>query len=65
LRIVAVSGEGEALRALLVEDSETPIVYADVTPDKAQAARDADVAARTVSVSADETHVVDSKGIFR
>jgi zinc protease len=48
LRIVAVGGDPEALIARLTGDAPTPIFYQGVSPDEAQAARDADVAAQAL-----------------
>jgi zinc protease len=65
LRIVAVSGEAEALRTTIVEGIPTPIVYVDVQTTPEQAARDADVADRRVGVAAEQARVVPVEGIFR
>jgi zinc protease len=65
LRIVAVGGEGTALRQRLVEDESTPIVYADVSPGEAQAARDAEIATKDLGIPPDHARVVEAEGIFR
>jgi len=63
LRIVAVSGDAEALAASLLEDTATPIVYNDVTPDEAQATRDAEVAQKHLGLT--DARVLPAEGIFR
>lgn len=65
LRIVAVTGDPEDLRDRLLADDPTPIVYRDVTPDEAQAARDDEVAARDVGLDEDDVWIVESEGLFR
>ena len=64
LRIVAVSGDPESLVDALTDgDTATPIVYADVQPSEAQAARDAEVAATDLGIT--ESWIVDGAGLFR
>lgn len=65
LRIVAVSGEAEALRDRLLADGPTPIVYRDVTPSEEQAARDAELAEWPLELAEDDIWTVDAQGIFR
>lgn len=63
LRVVAISGEAEALVARLIEEDATPIVYASIEPSEAQAATDATVAEDDLELT--DSHVVTSQGIFR
>lgn len=63
LFIVAVSGEGESLAALLGEDKATSIVYADVVPEPAQAERDAVIADKALAL--ESVFVQPAEGIFR
>jgi zinc protease len=63
LRIVAVSGEAADLVTRLVEGIPTPIVYNDVLPSPEQAARDEEVAARSVGLT--ESDTTPAEGIFR
>lgn len=66
LRIVAVSGDAEALVSHVVEGKPTPIVYAEgIEPSEAQAARDEEVAASAVGVTAERARTVPAEGIFR
>ncbi len=65
LKIVAVTGDPEGLVAALTEDSPTPIVYADVTPSEAQAARDSEVASMVLGIPAERARIVDAEGRFR
>jgi zinc protease len=63
LRIVAVSGDASGLRDKLIEETPTPIVYADVVPTDAQAARDQVIAATSLGIA--ESWVVPAEGFFR
>jgi zinc protease len=63
LRIVAVSGEAADLETRLVEGIPTPIVYNDVHPSPEQAARDEEVAARSIGLT--ESATTPAEGIFR
>ncbi|MCO4744987.1 MAG: insulinase family protein [Proteobacteria bacterium] len=63
LRIVAVSGDAEGLIAKLIEETETSIVYAGVTPTEAQAAHDARVAKSQLELT--QATAVSATGIFR
>ncbi len=65
LWIVAVSGDAEGLSATLIEETATPIVYADVTPDEEQARRDAEVAEYSVGLDPDQVFVLPADGVFR
>lgn len=66
LKIVAVSGEADALVRAIVEGTPTPIVYADgIEPDAAQTARDAAVAAKVLGIPADHARSAPAQGIFR
>lgn len=63
LRIVAVGGDPATLIARLTGAAPTPIVYQGVTPDAAQAARDAEVAAQAVGLAG--ARVVAAQELFR
>lgn len=63
LRIVAVGGDPAALVARLTGEAPTPIVYQGVTPDAAQAARDAEVAAQALGISG--VRVVPAAALFQ
>jgi zinc protease len=65
LWIVAVSGDAADLSARLTEETATPIVYADVTPDEAQSRRDAEVAASSADLDPDQVFVLPADGVFR
>lgn len=67
LRIVAVSGEAEALVAALTGAGPTPMTYADgaAPPAGSQAERDAAVAAKAVGIAPEDATVVEAEGIFR
>ena len=65
LTIVAVSGEAEALKKALTSEEPTPIQYADVTPDEAQAAVDATVSQGVVGLEPSAVVIVPAEGIFR
>ncbi|MEZ4318243.1 MAG: insulinase family protein [Myxococcota bacterium] len=65
LWIVAVSGDAQALADRLIEENPTPIVYADVTPDEAQAARDALIAKKSLGLDPDQVFVLQADGVFR
>ncbi len=66
LKIVAVSGEAESLVTQLLEEKPTPIVYADgIQPTAEQAARDSEVAARSIAVGASNAKTSPAEGIFR
>jgi hypothetical protein len=60
-----VTGDAEGTRRALVEETETPIVYRDVTPDEAQADRDAEVASWPLELHPDDVWVSKANGIFR
>jgi zinc protease len=64
LRIVAV-GAADGWVERLVGAAPTPIVYQGVTPGAAQAARDADVSARSVGIAADAVRRVPAEQVFR
>jgi zinc protease len=64
LRIVAVTGDDTLADRLLGEDP-TPVVYTDVEPGKEQATRDAEVAAASLAIQADQAWAVASEGFFR
>ena len=64
LRIVAVTGDAEALVETLSEDSATPLVYSsERQPDAEQAKVDEEVAAMSVGLS--EATVATAEGLFR
>ncbi|MCB9677506.1 MAG: insulinase family protein [Alphaproteobacteria bacterium] len=65
LWIVAVSGDAEGLAKRLIEETPTPIVYADVTPGEAQAARDAEVAKKSLGLDPEQVFVLQADGVFR
>lgn len=65
LKIVAVTGDPEGLRARLLGAEPTPIVYRDVAPDAAQTARDLEVASWPLGLEPDDVWVVDAQGLFR
>jgi len=65
LRIIAVTGEAEALKRRLVEESETPIVYNQVEPEEAQMTRDAEVAAWPLELTEDSVWIAPAEGIFQ
>lgn len=65
LRIVAVTGDPAALVRRLVGEEDTPIVYEDVEVDGGQAARDAEVAAKTLELAEEDAWIVDGDGLFR
>jgi zinc protease len=65
MAIVAVSGDAEGLRGKLLATEPTPMVYADVKPDDAQAQRDVAVAARKVPVAAEKVVIVNAQGLFQ
>lgn len=62
---VAVSGDPEGLRDRLLGDSPTPIRYADVTPEEAQAAVDTTVAASSVGLDPERVVITEADGVFR
>ena len=63
LRLVAVTGDAQALVAALTEDSPTPIVYRGVEPETEQAKMDQEIAGKQVAL--DSWNVVPAEGIFR
>ncbi|MFT5456499.1 MAG: zinc protease [Myxococcota bacterium] len=63
LRIVAVSGDADALVSALQGDAPTPIVYADLEPGAEQVARDVEIAAKALEIA--EAWTVDGDGLFR
>lgn len=66
LRIVAVSGEAEALVTSLVEGTPTPIVYAEgIVPDDVHAARDAEIAGKALGITAEHARQRAAEGIFQ
>ena len=65
LRIVAVTGDAEGLKTQLLGTDPTPIVYRDVTPDEAQAARDAEVAAWPLDLTEDDVWITEAQGLFQ
>jgi zinc protease len=65
LEILAVSGDGEALRQRIVSDPTTPIVYSGATPDAGQAAQDAEISALPLGLSTDRIVVQPADGLFR
>lgn len=65
LRIVAVTGDPDSVIRGVTGGEPTPIVYSDVEPDEAQAARDDEVASYDAAVSADNASVTSAEGLFR
>jgi zinc protease len=65
LKIVMVTGDAEGTRARLLEETETPIVYRDVSPNAEQVARDAEVAAWPLALTEDQVWIKDAQGLFR
>ena len=63
--IVAVSGDAEDLKARLLGDEPTPVVYADVAPSEAQAERDAEVAALGMGLDPTRVVILEADGVFR
>lgn len=66
LRIVAVTGDADGLVKALVEDSPTPIVYADgIVPDEAHSARDLELASKDLGIATENAKRRDAEGIFK
>jgi len=65
LVVVAVTGDGEALRQRLLGDEPTPVEYADVTPDDEQAERDDRVAASGMGLDPSRVVILEADGVFR
>jgi zinc protease len=63
LRLVAVTGDGQALVDSLTEGSATPIVYRGVEPEPEQAKMDQEIAAKQLAL--DSWDIVPAEGIFR
>jgi zinc protease len=63
IHIVAVSGDADQLAATLVEETETPIVYADIVPSEEQADRDAAISKKVLNLAAHR--VIDAEGALR
>jgi zinc protease len=62
---VGVSGDPEATRDALLSSEPTPVAYAEVTPDEAQAAEDATVARRGMSIDPSRVVITSPEGVFR
>lgn len=73
LWIVAVSGDARGLTDRLLEGSPTPIVQPDDAPpdgpvgpgDPERAARDAEIATRSLGLDPTRVHIVPAEGVFR
>jgi len=65
LVVVAVSGDADDLRERLLGDEPTPVVYADVEPSEAQAARDNEVQAMGMGLDEQRVVILEADGVFR